>query len=237
MSVGRTIAIIPARGGSKGIPRKNVRLVGGVPLIAHSVRQAVESSRVDEVYVSTDDPEIRQVAEEYGARAISRPIDIAGDTASSESALIHALAEVEKAGPVGLVVFLQCTSPIRDRGDIDAAIGTLEAEGADSLLSVAPSHRFLWKQGAEGPVALNYDPAKRPRRQDLDPQFVENGSIYVFKPWVLKQLGNRLGGRTALHVMSSRSAFEIDDELDMAVIDFLLRNTDGGTGPTPGTRS
>lgn len=228
------IAIIPARGGSKGIPGKNLKVVGGLPLIAHSIRQALASTLVDAVYVSTDDPEIARVSRQYGARVIDRPARIAGDTASSESALIHALEEVEKTGPVELVVFLQCTSPIREAGDIDGAVATLRDEGADSLLSVSPSHRFLWKRGENGPVALNYDPASRPRRQDLDPQFVENGSIYVFKPWVLKEKGNRLGGRTALYVMSARAAFEIDDELDLAVIDFLLRNTDGGPAPVPG---
>lgn len=231
----KAITIIPARGGSKGIVNKNIREVGGLPLVAHSIRQALASTSIDEVYVSTDSAEIADVSRRYGAMIIDRPVHIASDTASSESALIHALEEVEKTGPVELVVFLQCTSPIRETGDIDGAVATLRDKGADSLLSVSPSHRFLWKEGADGPVALNYDPAKRPRRQDLEPQYVENGSIYVFKPWVLKQLGNRLGGRKALHVMSPRSAFEIDDELDLAVIDFLLRNTDDGAHPPSGT--
>jgi N-acylneuraminate cytidylyltransferase len=220
---GRTVAIIPARGGSKGIPRKNLRVVGGLPLIAHSIVQAERAAAIDATFVTTDDSEIAQVSRQYGAGIVERPADIAGDTASSESALVHALDVIEQGGPVGLVVFLQCTSPLRDDGDIDRAVAELARRDADSLLSVAPSHRFLWKQGAEGPVALNYDHRRRPRRQDLDPQYVENGSIYLFKPWVLRQTGNRLGGRIALHVMAPRSAFEIDDELDLAIIDFLLR--------------
>lgn len=237
MSAGRTIAIIPARGGSKGILGKNIRPVGGLPLIAHSIRQAMEARGVDDVYVSTDSADISSVSRQYGAQVIDRPATIAGDTASSESALLHALTEVEKVDPVELVVFLQCTSPIREANDIDGAVSTLRDEGADSLLSVSPSHRFLWKRGGNGPEALNYDPANRPRRQDLEPQFVENGSIYVFKPWVLRQTGNRLGGRLALYVMSARAAFEIDDELDLAVIDFLLRNTHGGPTVTSGRNS
>lgn len=235
MSAGRTIAIIPARGGSKGIPGKNLRLVGGLPLIAHSIRQAIYSTKVDQVFVSTDNAEIAQVAQRSGATIINRPVEIACDTASSESALLHALNVIEQDGPVDLVVFLQCTSPIRDPGDIDEAIATLERQQADSLLSVAPSHRFLWRQATAGPEALNYDPLRRPRRQDLDPQYVENGSIYAFKPWVLRTLGNRLGGRMALHVMSPRSAFEIDDELDLAVIDFLLRHSDSNPPAADGT--
>ncbi|CAA7613616.1 CMP-N-acetylneuraminic acid synthetase [Candidatus Terasakiella magnetica] len=221
----RIVAIIPARGGSKGILRKNVRVVGGLPLIAHSILDGRDSVRVTEVYVSTDDAEIAEVSRSHGARVIERPADISGDTASSETALIHALDVIEQDGPVDLVVFLQCTSPVRSGADIDAAIATLEREQADSLLSVSPSHRFLWKQGPQGPVALNYDPMKRPRRQELEPQYMENGSIYLFRPWVLRRFANRLGGKIALSVMSPRAAFEIDDELDLAVIGFLLSNT------------
>jgi N-acylneuraminate cytidylyltransferase len=229
------VAIIPARGGSKGIPRKNLRVVGGLPLIAHSILQARQSAQIDRVYVSTDDAEIAQVSASYGALVIDRPAEISGDTASSEVVLEHAAPLMAADGAYDLTVFLQCTSPIRDLGDIDAAIATLRREGADSLLSVSPSHRFLWRQGAEGPQALNYDPMHRPRRQDLDPQYVENGSIYVFKPWVLETLRNRLGGRMALHVMSDRAAFEIDDELDLAVIDFLLRQNESNPPTAVGT--
>lgn len=228
-----TVAIIPARGGSKGIPRKNLRLVGGLPLIVHTIRQAMESTAVDRVYVSTDDAEIAEVSVSYGARVLLRPDDISGDTASSEAVLQHALPLMQADGAVDLMVFLQCTSPIRDQSDIDAAIATLWAEQADSLVSVAPSHRFLWSQGTDGPRALNYDPANRPRRQDMAPQYVENGSIYIFKPWVLTQCNNRLGGRIALHVMSPRSAFEIDDELDLSIIDFLLRASQSESNGKP----
>jgi len=223
MNVGETVAIIPARGGSKGIHRKNLRVIGGLPLIAHSIIQATQTRQVDRVFVSTDDAEIADTARKYGALVIQRPLDISGDAASSESALVHALGEIERHSPVARVVFLQCTSPIRGRDDIDHALTCFDAEQADSLLSVAPSHRFLWAGGAGGPRALNYDPAHRPRRQDMEAQYVENGSIYIFKPWVLQKLNNRLGGRIALHVMSARSAFEIDDELDISIIDFLLR--------------
>lgn len=229
----QTVAVIPARGGSKGIPGKNVRLVAGLELIAHSVVQAVASKGVDKVYVSTDDIAIANAARAHGAEVIDRPSAIAGDVASSESALLHALDQIEATVKVERMVFLQCTSPIREPDDIDRALATFDAEQADSLLSVAPSHRFLWGMGPSGPKALNYDPANRPRRQDMAPQYVENGSIYIFKPWVLKQLNNRLGGRIALYPMASRSAFEIDDELDMAIIDFLLRTNTTASHGTP----
>ena len=131
------ITIIPARGGSKGVPRKNVRSLGDKPLIAHSILDAKEANLVDKVYVSTDDPEIAEVSSKYGAEIISRPSQIAGDTASSETALIHGLSEIEQKGiSPELIIFLQCTSPIRSGEDIDRAIEKLQAEKADSLLSV-----------------------------------------------------------------------------------------------------
>ena len=184
------IAIIPARGGSKGIPRKNIRPLLGIPLIAHSIKDAQQAKLVAQVYVSTDDPEIAQISQSYGAKIIERPPELADDKASSESALIHALAELEKHNiNPELIVFLQCTSPIRTREDIDSAIAKLKAENSDSLLSVSPSHRFLWQEVDGVAKSINYDYKNRPRRQDMNPQYVENGSIYVLKPWVIKELG------------------------------------------------
>ncbi len=217
------IAIIPARGGSKGVPRKNVRLLAGKPLIAHSIEDAQESSFVDQVYVSTDNPEIATISVEYGAKIIERPAELANDTASSESALIHGLQALEKQNiNPDLLVFLQCTSPIRTGVEIDQAIAKLKAEEADSLVSVSPSHRFLWEEVNGIAHSINYDYRHRPRRQDMNPQYVENGSIYVFKPWVLKENQNRLGGKIALYVMSEMAAVEIDSEDDFKMIDFLM---------------
>jgi CMP-N,N'-diacetyllegionaminic acid synthase len=216
-------AIIPARGGSKGVPRKNVRLIGDKPLIAHSILQAKEAKLINNVYVSTNDFEIAQTARNYGAKIIHRPDELSGDTASSESALIHALVEIEKTGIYPeLIVFLQCTSPIRKGTDIDDAIEKLQAENADSLLSVSPSHRFLWEEVNGVAKPINYDYHHRLRRQDMKPQFMENGSIYVFKPWVLKELGNRLGGKISMFPMSEAAAWEIDSLTDLEIVEFLL---------------
>ena len=218
-----TIAIIPARGGSKGVPRKNVRPLAGKPLIAHSILDAKESKFTDKVYVSTDNLEIAEVSRQYGAEIIHRPEELAGDTASSESALIHALSEIEKTGiSPDLIVFLQCTSPIRTGTDIDNAIAKLRAENADSLLSVSPSHRFLWEEVDGVAKSINYDYRDRPRRQDMQPQYVENGSIYIFKPWVLKKFGNRLGGKISLFIMSEAASWEIDSALDFEIAESLM---------------
>ena len=145
------------------------------------------------------------------------------DTASSESALIHSLQalEAQNINP-DLLVFLQCTSPIRTGAEIDQAIAKLKAEEGDSLVSVSPSHRFLWEEVNGVAKSINYDYRHRPRRQDMNPQYVENGSIYVFKPWVLKENKNRLGGKISLYVMSEIAAVEIDSEEDFQMIEFFM---------------
>lgn len=219
------VALIPARGGSKGIPRKNIRPLAGRPLIVHTIEQAKRSSRVSETVVSTDDDEIAAISAAAGATVIRRPRDLSDDHASSESALIHAVEALAQQGrPVpDLIVFLQCTSPIRRPGDIDAAVATLISKEADSLLSVSPSHRFLWTEARGEARALNYDFRKRPRRQDMAPQFVENGSIYVFRTRGLLDTANRLSGKLALYVMDEEAAVDIDSMLDMKLAEVVLR--------------
>ena len=220
------LALILARGGSKGLPRKNIRLLQGMPLLAHSVLLARQACQVTRVCVSTDDAAIAAVAQAYGAEVIDRPQDISGDTATSESALEHALDVLRDAQgwQPDLVCFLQCTSPIRAAGDIDGAIARWRDESADSLLSVSPSHRFLWERGSDGQArSLNYDWRTRPRRQDMAPQYVENGSIYLFRPKAFRASGNRLHGRIALYEMSELAALEIDSELDFQLAEAVFK--------------
>lgn len=219
------LTLILARGGSKGLPGKNIRPLLGLPLIAHSIRQARQAQGVSRVCVSTDDEAIAAVSRAHGAEVIPRPAAISGDTASSESALLHALDHLQagEAWQPDLVCFLQCTSPIRAGDDIDRAITTLQAESADSLLSVSPSHRFLWRRAADGSAeSLNYDWRARPRRQDMAPQFVENGSIYLFRPADFRAGGNRLAGRIALHEMDEDAALEIDSLLDFQLVEAVM---------------
>jgi CMP-N,N'-diacetyllegionaminic acid synthase len=225
------VAVIPARGGSKGIPRKNIRLLAGKPLIVHTIEQARQSCWVTETVVSTDDDEIAAVSEAAGATVVRRPADISGDQASSESALIHAIHSLRQQGrPLpDLTVFLQCTSPIRRRGDIDAAVATLLRKGADSLLSVSPSHRFLWTEEGGEARSINYDFRNRPRRQDMAPQYVENGSIYVIRTQALLDSGNRLSGKVALYPMDEEAAVDIDSMLDMKLAELILLERAGAS--------
>lgn len=227
MSETRAVVIIPARGGSKGVPGKNLRPLAGRPLIVHSITQALAAEAVDAVYVSTDDEGIAEVSSTAGAQVIHRPAEISSDTSPSEAALQHALETITAAGTEPrLVVFLQATSPLRASADIDAAIRKLEAAAADSLLSVSPSHRFLWRLNDSSAESINYDYRHRPRRQEMIPQYVENGSIYVFRPDILRRYGNRLGGRIALYQMPEQAALEIDSELDFQLVEILMKQGD-----------
>ena len=119
-----TVAIIPARGGSKGLKEKNIYPVAGKPLLAWTVLQALASTSIETVFVSTDDEAIAKVASEYGAEVIVRPPELAGDKASSESAILHAVGVIERDYnmPLSTIVFLQATSPLRKQGDIDRAV-------------------------------------------------------------------------------------------------------------------
>lgn len=221
----RTLCIIPARGGSKRLPRKNLRLVAGKPLLAHSVEHARASSSVERTVVTTDDPEIAAVAREGGAEVIMRPLDLASDTATSEAALGHVLdvlASTDQCRP-DLVVFLQCTSPVRRLDDIDRAVETLLKDGADSLFSATESRWLIWRRGDHEVRSLNYDFHERKRDQDHSEEYRENGSIYVFKPWVLRELNNRLGGEITIYPMDYWSSFQVDSLEDLALVDWILR--------------
>jgi len=223
----KIIAIIPARGGSKGIPRKNVYLVAGKPLLAHSIEHALQTHAITRTIVSTDDDEIGTIASDYGAEVVWRPSDISGDSASSESALLHVLnhlQEVESYTP-DLVVFLQATSPIRLKDDVKKAIEQFIIEDVDSMLSVNTFHVFVWRKDFSGVKALNYDSRYRPLRQNKPDDYIENGSFYIFKPWVLRQYNNRLGGKIALyHMQDMRSFFAVDEPGDIEIIEALMRH-------------
>lgn len=220
----RICAIIPARGGSKGIPRKNIKLLAGKPLIAYTIEHALRARQVNRTIVSTEDAEIAKVARQYGAEVVMRPPELATDTASTEPVLLHVLSFLEQTEGyvLSLVVFLQPTSPLRQPDDIDNAIDTLSAAGADSLFSCCRSHNFYWRLEDGQPISANYDYRHRPRRQDFTPEYIENGSIYVTKAEILKQHGNRLGGRVTSYEMNPLDSFQIDTEEDFLLLERLV---------------
>ena len=220
-----TLAIIPARGGSKGIPRKNVRPLAGLPLIAYNIQQALRSRFVNRLVVSTDDAEIAAVAQDYGAEVVWRPVEISGDTASSESALLHVLETLqEKEGYYpDILVFLQCTSPLTLAEDIDETVQALLDQDADTALAVIPFHYFLWRQTGEDAIGINHDKSVRPLRQQRQPQYLETGAVYVMRAPGFLQKRHRFFGKTAIYVMPAERRLEIDDPVDFEVAEVLMR--------------
>lgn len=222
------VAIIPARGGSKGIPHKNIIDFAGRPLVYWSIKAAIKSKYINAVYVSTDDDKIAKVSAKSGAKVIKRPSRLAQDTSTSEVALKHAIREIRKdVKKIDYVVFLQATSPLRETKDIDMAIEQIIREKADSSLSVARLDAyFLWKMNGKKPVSINYNYKKRKRRQNYKGVlFNENGSIYVFKPDILMKHNNRFGGRMILFEMDLWKSFQIDslEELKLCQDIFISR--------------
>ena len=219
------LAVIPARGGSKGIPGKNLQHVGGLSLVSRSVRAALDSRGVKRVIVSTDDDAIAAEAQAHGAEVVQRPVAIAGDTASSESALLHALDTLEQQGPLPpQLVFLQCTSPFTSGAQIDRVLETLEAPEINSAFAVMPWHGFLWRNDGRG---INHDPQQpRQRRQDLEPAFLETGAIYAMATAAFRQNGSRFCAPW-LPVVIEDAGPEIDSPADLALCRTLAALTAG----------
>ena len=219
------LAVIPARGGSKGIPGKNLQAVGGLSLVARSVRAALDSRGVDRVVVSTDDDAIAGEAQSHGAEVVLRPVTIAGDTASSESALLHALDTLEQQGPLpSLLVFLQCTSPFTSGAQIDQVLTALENPEINSAFAVAPWHGFLWRRDGRG---INHDPKQpRQRRQDLEPAYLETGAIYAMSTACFRAEGSRFCAPWQPVVIED-SGPEIDTPADLALCRSLSETAPG----------
>ena len=218
-----TVAIIPARGGSKGILDKNLQPVHGIPLVARAVRSAVASLQIDEVYVSTDSNRIASVAEANGARVITRPDDLSGDEASSESALLHAIDQIPDAD---VVAFIQCTSPFIDPKDLDKACRMVSDGEADAVFSAVDDHGFRWEErdGAFHPVG--HEAATRPRRQDLAPLVMETGAFYVFRATGLRDSGSRFHGTISAVRVGRRESLEIDSAEDLSLARELAMNAE-----------
>ena len=220
------LAIIPARGGSKGIPRKNIRPLLGKPLIAYNIEQAQRARLVNRVVVSTDDAEIAAISRQYGAEVVWRPAEISGDTASSKSALLHALEHLRQAEGYqpDLLVFLQCTSPLTLAEDIDNTIQALLAAQADCALAVIPFHYFIWKPDESGDaLGVNHDKRVRLLRQEREPQYLETGAVYVMRVAGFLDARHRFFGKTALHVMPAERRLEIDDPVDFEIAGVLIQ--------------
>jgi CMP-N,N'-diacetyllegionaminic acid synthase len=214
-----TLCIIPARGGSKGVPRKNLIDVGGKPLIAWTIEQALATQGLD-VMVSTDDEEIAEVSRRFGARVPwLRPEALAQDDTPTEPVVRHAIEQVtSERGRPDRVMLLQATSPVRRPNTLSRALDEFADTGVDSMVGVVEQPPFIWQAGR--PPRAAYDVGARPRRQDLSDEarrYRETGSLYVTRTEIYEQHNNRLGGQIGLFLMDEDEGIDIDTELDVAL--------------------
>jgi len=226
----KTVAVIPARGGSKGICRKNLTEILGKPLLAYTIEAAHKAHSLEKVIVSTDDEEIQAVAQACGAEVpFLRPHHLATDTATTLSVLQHAVTYL--AAPQGyladMVVCLQPTSPLRSAEDIDAAVSLCSATGADSVVSLckAKHHPFWMKKIVDGRVLPLMDENENhyTRRQDLPPVYQLNGALYVTRRKVLLEENRVLGHYTAPYIMPPERSIDIDTPGDVLFAAVLLQ--------------
>lgn len=217
------LSIIPARGGSKGIPKKNLVTINRKPLLYYTINASISSKLVTKTVVSSDDALILKKAKELGVIGIKRPKKLASSSSQIESTIHHILDYLkknEKYTP-DIIVLLQNTSPIRNGKHIDDAIKLLLKKKFNSVLSVFSSHYFLWTQKNKA-KPVNYNPFYRINRQNFETQYIENGAIYITTLEAFQKSKCRVSGKIGLYEMKKIESFEIDDFDDLILIKKLL---------------
>ncbi|MBU6243490.1 MAG: acylneuraminate cytidylyltransferase family protein [Acidobacteria bacterium] len=212
-----TVALIPLRGGSKSIPKKNIKLIAGRPLAYWTLEAAVGCKYIDAVYVSTDSAEIADVvtALGLGIKVVMRPEELATDEASTELVMLHFMEQVK----FNDLVTIQATSPLLTSHELERAIEQFDRMQLDSMLSAVRSKRFFWRDDA---TPINYDPRKRPRRQEFQGTLMENGAFYITKRAILEHGQCRLGGKIGLYEMDPLKAAELDELDDWLLVEKQL---------------
>ena len=238
----RVLALVPARRGSKGLPLKNIRPLHGMPLLAWPIKAARGSQYVDRVVISTDDPDFAELARAAGADApFLRPAELASDSAPSIGVIIHALDALEAADDVyDYLVLLEPTSPLTETSDVDSALQTLLARRreADAIVGVtelstthpafavrANDHGFISPFAAQTFGHL-------PRRQDVEPLYYLDGSLYASTVEALRSKASFCHDRTIAHIMPRHKSFEVDDLVDFMCIEALLARRERGELPS-----
>ena len=212
MELKKSVTIIPARGGSKSIPKKNIVDINGKPLIAYIIEASIKSDS-QETWVSTDDDEIAEIAKKYGAKTLKRPKNISLDKSDSESALLHFAKEKPD---FDILIFLQATSPLTRYQDINKALDKMKKY--DSVLSVIDFSQFLCSN-----YSPLYDLKNRPRRQDLNDRYIETGAIYVTKKINLLKSKTRISGKIGFLRVSKLSSLEIDTYEDLKLVKKIMQ--------------
>jgi N-acylneuraminate cytidylyltransferase len=224
--VAHAAAIVLARGGSKGIPKKNIVDFCGKPLMVWTIEQLQGAGAVDSIWVSSDSEEILTIARSCGVEVIKRPPRVSGDVATSESAWLHSLSVIEKrVGNIGVVIAPQVTSPLRESRDLERGLNEFYDQNCNSMFSCSGAEDlFFWERTADGNVrSINYDYKNRLRRQEVPKQYIENGSFYLFKPETLRHYNNRFGGKIGIVEMEFWKMFEIDSMDDLRMCEALMK--------------
>lgn len=223
------LAVIPARGGSKGVLRKNIRPLNGRPLLSYAIEAAKQSGVIDKLVVSTEDTEIASVAREWGAYVVERPAELATDQALTEPVMRHALNEVRSSGfePTHIAL-IQCTSPLITPEVIREAVSRVQKGDADSCVTVfyPEGYEFKWTKNADGTFMPEHDVEHRPRRQDIDLPYHENGAFYITSTELFEKTENRFGGnfaKVAGVLMSEIDSLQIDSEDHLWLAEQLMK--------------
>jgi N-acylneuraminate cytidylyltransferase len=218
----KAIAVIPARGGSKGIPRKNIIRIGGIPLIGRTIQAVKNCSSIDDIIVSTDDVEIAQIAKDYGADVIERPAKLAEDAASSEAAMLHACKKWHQltGKRYELLLLAQNTSPFHDPGDMQRVIDLMQSDNYNSCITVTKTYRYFWASNKNG-WHIPYQ--KRANRQKRQPWFEEAGSLYCVRYEMFCRDGNLFHSPVGTILVPKWRSHELDDPEDIKLANALCK--------------
>ncbi|MFZ4400948.1 MAG: cytidylyltransferase domain-containing protein [Bacteroidales bacterium] len=222
--MGKVVAFIPVRGGSKSIPLKNIKEFCGKPLVYWNIHALQQTVLVDEIIIATDSIKIEEVVKSFGfskLKVYQRSEQNAADTSSTESVMLEYLNSNEcKLNDADIFMLVQATSPLTQSNDFMSALNSYFSNDYDSMLSCVKLKRFFWETDGS---AKNYDYKNRPRRQDFEGEIMENGAFYINKVANIQQSKNRLSGKIGIHLMPEYTAIEIDEEDDWMLAEKLMR--------------
>jgi|TARA_B100000953_G_scaffold299914_1_gene301741 N-acylneuraminate cytidylyltransferase len=221
----KVLSIIPARRGSKGIPLKNLVMLNRKPLLYYTVTASLKSKIINKTIVSTDNKKIGKIALKLGAEVIYRPKKLATDTTALEPVIEHVLnyLNVHQGYDPEIIVILQNTSPLRTAKHIDEALTLMKRQNYDSILSGFSIHTFLWKKSKKTIIPLDYNPKKRPNRQNIHEQLFENGAIFATKTRCFTKNNCRISGKIGFYKMPLENSYNVDSYDDLRLIRKFLK--------------
>ena len=223
----KIFAIIPARGGSKGLTGKNIKPLNGKPLICHTIGEVLKSKYLDKVFVSTDDPLIANISKRCGAEIIERPEELARDESPTIDAIFHAIDTIKEVSDQDIIILLQATSPLRNVDDINNAFELFLNNECESVVSVCKvEHSPYWfKVIEEGYLkSLFGDEYRGLRRQDLESVYIPNGAIYISIPQTLYKYKSFFCSHTIPYIMPIEKSVDIDNNIDFMLAELRIKN-------------